>query len=67
MNAADLKGMKRVMEIFNLDNNKVCPICQYPFSSTASNLQPVWSDYFDNIVCSDCNATITKDNECGLA
>lgn len=66
MNAADLKGMKRLMEIINLNNNRVCPICEMSFSETGNSM-PVWSSTFDNIVCSDCNATVTKDNECGLA
>lgn len=54
MNAADLKGMKRLMEIINLDDNRNCPNCGDELSATVSNSQPTWSDYFDNIVCWWC-------------
>ena len=60
MNAKELDAIKRVMVIINLNAGKCCPVCAYELSATASNLMPVWSDYYDNIVCADCAATTVK-------
>lgn len=67
MNSSELEGMKRLMVVINLNPENRCPICKDEFSLTASNYQPVWSDYYDNIVCADCNAIVSQDTKCGLA
>ena len=60
MNTKELDAIKRLMVIINLNAGRCCPICHDELSATASNLQPVWSDYYDNIVCSDCQASVVK-------
>ncbi len=67
MNSELLKGMKRLMVVMNNNPDNRCPICKDQFDINASNYQPVWSDYYDNIVCMDCNATAIRSDESGLA
>lgn len=59
MNTKELDAIKRYMVVIN-DYDGRCPICHDKLSATASNLQLVWSDYFDNIVCAGCAATTVK-------
>lgn len=67
MNSGELEGMKKLMVVINSNPENRCPICKDEFSLTACNYQPVWSDYYDNIVCKDCNEMIGRDTECGFA
>ena len=60
MNAKDLAAIKRLMVVISLNPDRRCPICHDELSATASNLMPVWSDYYDNIVCAGCAATTVK-------
>lgn len=60
MNVKELDQMKRLIKVINDNVDGRCPICHDELSATASNLQPVWSDYFDNIVCADCAATTLR-------
>jgi hypothetical protein len=60
MNATELAAIKRLMVVINSNPDRRCPICHDVFSATVSNLKPVWSDYFDNIVCVDCAATTVR-------
>ena len=60
MNAIELAAMKRLIVIMNENPDRRCPICHDELSATISNLQPIWSDYFDNIVCADCAATTVR-------
>ena len=54
MNTKDLAAIKRLIVVINDNVNGRCPICGDKLSATIGNLQPRWSDYFDNIVCYDC-------------
>lgn len=60
MNTKELDAIKRLMVVISLNADRRCPICHDELSATISNLQPVWSDYFDNIVCASCAATTVK-------
>ena len=60
MNTKELDAIKRLMVVINLNADRRCPVCHDQLSATVSNLQPVWSDYFDNIVCAVCAATTVK-------
>lgn len=60
MNTKELDAAKRIVAIISLNDGHRCPVCSDRMSATVSNLQPVWSDYFDNIVCADCAATTMK-------
>jgi len=60
MNTKELNAIKRLTVVISLNSDRRCPICHDELSATISNLQPVWSDYFDNIVCADCAATTVR-------
>ncbi len=60
MNAQELDAIKRLMVVISLNADRRCPICHDELSATASNLKPVWSDYYDNIVCADCATTTVR-------
>jgi hypothetical protein len=54
MNVKELNQIKRLMIVINDNVNGRCPNCGDELSATVGNLQPSWSDYFDNIVCWWC-------------
>ena len=62
MTNKELDLMKRLMIVINNNVDGRCPICGDKLSATVSNLQPQWSDYFDNIVCYDCATNIAKND-----
>ena len=37
--------------------DKVCPVCGDNYETEVSQLCPVWSEHYDNIVCVDCAET----------
>jgi hypothetical protein len=60
MNTTELNAIKRLMVVISLNPDRRCPICHDELSATISNLQPVWSDHYDNIVCADCATTTVR-------
>lgn len=54
MNSNDLRAMKQLMKVINDNVDGRCPNCGDKLSATIGNLQPSWSDHFDNIVCWWC-------------
>ena len=59
MNTHELEQMKRLTTVINENPDRRCPICDDELA-TLSNLQPLWSNYYDNIVCWDCATNIVK-------
>ena len=33
----------------------MCPVCEDTMDSKITALRPTWSDFYDNIVCEDCD------------
>jgi hypothetical protein len=46
--------MKTLSAYIANETNGTCPNCGDELSATIGNLQPSWSDYFDNVVCWWC-------------
>jgi hypothetical protein len=37
----------------------MCPNCRDTMDSNVTCLRPIWSDYYDNVVCLDCAESVT--------
>lgn len=47
-------------------NETTCPLCGEEYDETASQLRPVWSDEYDNIVCISCKEEGTQESGLNL-
>jgi threonine synthase len=54
MRVNKLQQHETLQSYIDAETNGTCPNCGDSLSASIGNLQPTWSDYFDNVVCYWC-------------